>query len=53
MSRVAKLVEGLFGTEGDVAADSRTQVMVLAALMLVTGVIVVSPLVSDLAECRR
>lgn len=49
MSRVANLGKWLFGTEGDVVADSRTQVMVLAALMLVTGVVVVSPLVSDLA----
>lgn len=49
MSRVAKFGEWLFGTEGDVVADSQTQVMVLAASMLVTGVVVVSPLVSDLA----
>lgn len=50
MSRVGKLGGWLFGTEGDVVADPRTQVMVLAASMLVTGVVVVSPLVSDLAR---
>jgi len=37
MSRVVKLGRWLFGTEGDVVADSRTQVMVLTVSMLVTG----------------
>jgi predicted MFS family arabinose efflux permease len=39
----------LLGEEGDVIADARTQVMALSASGLVTGTVLVSPLVSELA----
>jgi predicted MFS family arabinose efflux permease len=49
MRRLVRLVVWLLGEEGDVVADARTQVMALSASGLVTGTVLVSPLVSELA----
>lgn len=47
LHRVAKLT---LGTEGDVAADSEAQAMTIASGTLALGVVVLSPLMLDLAQ---
>ena len=43
-----RLVRLIFGEEGDVAADPRAQALIVANTILVTGGILLSPLITDL-----
>lgn len=46
---VERLLGWVFGTEGDVGSETTVQVMVAAAAVLVLGVVLPSPLISDLS----
>lgn len=48
MSHVTNLATVVFGDDGDVAVDPEFQVLALASAMLTTGVVMISPVLSDL-----
>jgi ACDE family multidrug resistance protein len=50
VSVAERILQRVFGTEGDVATEPEMQLVIMATATAVTGVFVVSPIVSHLAE---